>query len=81
MTEMGFKKKVIKVVNAPQRKSERMDEFENKVLELDETVSRILKQGGHIVFCDECIFTARGFQTHAWARQGENVIVEDRTGT
>ena len=81
MLEMGFKKKIIKVVNAPQRKSDRLEEFENKILELDETVSRILEQGGHLVFCDECVFTARGFQTHAWARRGDNVVVEDRTGT
>ena len=43
MLEMGFKKKIIKVVNAPQRKSDRLEEFENKILELNETVSRILE--------------------------------------
>ena len=57
-----------------------MEEFEDKILELEMTIRRIEEQGGHLVFCDECIFTARGFQTHAWAKPGENVIVEDRTG-
>ena len=80
MIGMGFKMKIIKVINAPQRKSDRLQEFEEKILELDQIVTRVLEQGGHLVFCDECIFTARGFQTHAWAQKYDNVIVEDRTG-
>ena len=58
----------------------RLEEFETKILALDETVSRILESGGHLVFCDECVFTARGFQSTAWAMPGENVVIEDRTG-
>ena len=67
-------------MKAPNRKSDRQEEFDDKTLLLDEDVSRILQAGGHLVFCDESIFTSRGFQTHAWARAGENIVVEDRTG-
>lgn len=80
MSQCGLKKKKIKVINVPQRKSDRKEEFEDKILQLDTTVKRIQEQGGHLVFCDECIFTARGFQTHAWSKPGENIVVEDRTG-
>jgi len=81
MMQLGFRKKMIRVINAPQRKSDRVDEFEDKIVKLWETVSRIIEQGGHLVFCDETIFKARGFQTHAWAMGGQNVVVEDRTGS
>ena len=35
--------------------------------------------GAHLVFGDESIFRARGFQTTAWAAPRQNVVVEDRT--
>ena len=72
--------KKIKVFNAPQRKSMRLEEFEDKIMALDKQVDRIIEQGGHLVFTDECVFKARGFSKFAWANPHENVEVEDRTG-
>ena len=42
MKQAGLKKKIIKVMKAPNRKSDRREEFEDKTLVLDEDVSRIL---------------------------------------
>ena len=58
----------------------RLEEFSEKIVALDEQVHRIIEQGGHLVFTDECIFKSRGFSKFAWANPNENVEVEDRTG-
>jgi len=67
MSRCGVKKKAIVVRRAPQRKTQRLDEFEDRIVALHERVKEIKAAGGHLVFIDECIFSARGFQMRAWA--------------
>ena len=43
MLQAGLKKKVIKVIRAPQKRSARLEEFEDRTLELDQQVSRVLE--------------------------------------
>ena len=43
MKQAGIKMKKIKVYNAPQRKSLRLEEFDDKIVALDEQVSNIIK--------------------------------------
>ena len=43
MKQAGIKMKKIKVFNAPQRKSLRLEEFDDKIVALDEQVSNIIK--------------------------------------
>ena len=33
-----------------------------------------------MIFADECVFKARGYQKNAWSNQKTNIIIEDRTG-
>ena len=80
MRKAGLRKKVVRVRNAPQRSTQRLEEFEDRTVALDDFVKGIQAKQGHLVFADEAVFTARGFQMSAWARPGENVEVEDRTG-
>ena len=64
---MGIKKKTIKVRNAPVKKDLDAEGYRTDTLRLYEEMKKIKKEGGHIVFADECIFTARGFQSSAWS--------------
>ena len=75
----GIKKKAIVVRRVPERRTQRLQEFEDRVLELHEHVQSIVARGGHLVFIDESVFTARSFQMRAWAREYDNVLLEDRT--
>jgi len=45
----------------------RIEEFENKTLALQAQIDEIKKQQGHLIFLDESVFTARGFQMKAWS--------------
>jgi len=45
----------------PKHKTQRIGEFEDKRLALDDFIKRIQAENGHLVFADEAIFTARGF--------------------
>ena len=76
----GIKKKSILTRRAPQRKTQRLEEFEDKVLQLHRQVQEIQAAEGHLVFIDESTFTARAYQQRAWAQECDNVLVEDRTG-
>jgi hypothetical protein len=76
----GIRKKTVNIRRVAQRRTQRLDEFENKVIELHEQVQSILAAGGHLVYLDESTFTSRAFQQRAWARENENILVEDRTG-
>ena len=61
MRKAGLRKKRVTVRNVPQRKTQRIEEFEDKTIKLDDFVKQIQEQKGHLVFADECIFKARGF--------------------
>ena len=61
MRKAGLRKKRITVRNVPQRKTQRIEEFEDKTIKLDDFVKQILEQKGHLIFADECVFKARGF--------------------
>ena len=63
----------------PRHKTQRIGEFEDKRVALDDFIKRIQAENGHLVFADEAIFTARGFQMTAWSAPYTNVVVEDRT--
>ena len=80
MIQAGLSIKKVRVVNIPQRRSQRLEEFDHKILELHEKMTQLESEGKHIVYIDECIFKARGFQMKAWAAPGQNILVEDRTG-
>ena len=76
----GFKFKKVKTKNKPQKKDKLYQKYANLTIELRDKVNKIVKDGGHLIFADECVFKARGYQKQAWAGPYENVIVEDRTG-
>ena len=80
MLQAGITIKKVRIVNIPQRRSQRFDEFDNKILDLEKKVELALARGDHLVFIDECVFKARGFKMKAWSGPGDNVLVEDRTG-
>ena len=61
MRKAGLRKKRVLVRNVPQRKTMRIEEFENKTLSLDDFVKKIQAEKGHLVFADEAIFKARDF--------------------
>ena len=61
MKKAGLKMKKIRIVNAPLRRTVRLEEFDEKILTLDDKVNEILLGGKHLVFCDESIFRARSF--------------------
>jgi hypothetical protein len=80
MRQAGLSKKKIAIRRMPQRKTQRTEEFYRKIIALDAQVKGILQSKGHLVFADEAIFSARGFQMEAWSKPGQNVELEDRTG-
>ena len=80
MRKAGMTKKKVTVTNAPARLTQRLEKFENEILALHDRVEGIIAAGGHLVFCDEAIFAARGFQMTAWSKPNENIYVHDRTG-
>ena len=43
-------------------------------------MNKIVKDGGHLIFADECVFKSRGYQKQAWSAPYDNITVEDRTG-
>ncbi len=67
MKQAGMKKKVIVIGKIPARRTLRISEFEEKVVNLSNQIKSIQEKGSHLVFVDEAIFTARGYQQSAWA--------------
>ena len=65
------------VTNAPRNTYDGM--YDDKILELDNKISRIIKSKAHLVWLDEATFTARDFKRSAWSRSNRNIIVYDRT--
>ena len=61
LRKAGLTKKAIKIRNLPQRNTMRLEEFEDATLRLDEFVTKIKSENGHLVFADECVFVSRGF--------------------
>ena len=58
----GLKKKKIEVSNIPNRLEERIQEFSNSTLTLDNRLHMILEEKSHLVFLDECVFKSRDFK-------------------
>ena len=75
----GMKKKKIEVSSAPAKKMERIDEFRSSTVILDNKIYDIIKESGHLIFLDECIFKHRDFLKKAWSRPYENIFLEDST--
>ena len=80
MYQAGLRRKAVIVANIPNRLEARYEEFQQKIMDLDAQVKKVLDAKGHLIFSDESIFTGRGFQMQAWSKQGENIRVQDRTG-
>ena len=76
----GYKFKRVKTKNVPQKKDKLYKKYALMTIDLRDKVNQILKDGGHLIFADECVFKSRGYQKQAWSAPYQNVIVEDRTG-
>ena len=61
-------------------KQELFDKHAKRTIDLWNEIQKIQKEGGHLIFADECVFKARGYQKNAWSNQKTNIIIEDRTG-
>ena len=79
MKSAGLRKKKIKIMNVPARGEARYDEFMSAILSLDNKINDILKEDGHLVFLDECLFKSRDFTRSAWSNLKQNLRVYDRT--
>ena len=79
MKQAGLRLKKIEVSNIPAKKEQRVQEFEDKTVDLDKKLHDIIASGGHLVFLDECIFKSRDFKRKAWSKPYDNLFVEDRT--
>ena len=75
MYKAGLRRKAVVVASIPNRLEARQEEFADKIVALDIRVKEILDSGGHLVFADESIFSARGFQLQAWSKPNENIRV------
>ena len=73
MRSAGLRKKKIKIKNVPARGEARNNEFENSTLSLDNKINEILKEDGHLVFLDECLFKSRDFTRSAWSNPKQNL--------
>ena len=68
MRKAGLKRKKVVIRNIPARRTQRISEFEEKIIALDDEVQAIAKSGEHLVFVDEAIFSARSYQElKAWS--------------
>ena len=77
MRKAGLQKKVIKVQKAPRRYELNLEKFGDQIIELDLKIQGLYKSE-HLVFADECIFTAKGYQNTAWSNTNENITVTER---
>ena len=80
MREAGMRKKRVSVTRAPAKFTQRLEKFDREIVALCERVEGIIAKGGHLVFADEAIFAARGFQMKAWSLPNETIHVSDRSG-
>ena len=79
MKTAGLKKKKVRIRNVPAKGEQRTEEFDNATIALDNKINDILKEEGHLVFLDECIFKSRDFTRTAWSNPKQNLRVYDRT--
>ena len=61
MKNAYIRKKKVHVCSAPARRDERIDEFKNATIALDDKLDEIIRQGGHVVYTDETVFKSRDF--------------------
>ena len=80
MKQAGLRIKKINVNNIPVRLEERVNEFGTATIDLDNKLSQVIKDKGHLVFLDEVIFKSRDFKRSAWSAPYQNLTVFDRTG-
>ena len=80
LKEAGARKKRITVTRAPSKFTQRLEKFEQEIIDLHRRVEDIIAAGGHLIWADEAIFSARGFQMKAWSLPNMNIHVNDRSG-
>ena len=61
MYKAGLRRKAVVVANIPNRLEQRLDEFQQATIKLDNYVKSIIDSGGHLVFSDESTFKGRNF--------------------
>ena len=61
MKMAGLKKKKIEVCNVPAKKEDRVGEFNQDTLRLDNKLHEVSQEKSHLVFLDECLYKARDF--------------------
>ena len=64
----GMSKRKVEICNIPAKKEQRVEEFADKTIALDNRLNTILLSGGHLVFLDECVFKSRDFTKKAWSQ-------------
>ena len=52
----------MKTTNKPQKKDKLYKKYAVLTIELRDKVNKIINDGGHLIFADECVFKARGYQ-------------------
>ena len=67
MKQAGLRLRKVEVSNVPAKKEQRVEEFEDKTIALDQRLHDIIESGGHLVFLDECLFKSRDFKRKAWS--------------
>ena len=68
MRKAGLRRKKVVIQNIPARRTQRISEFEKKIVALDVEVQAIVDSGEHLVFVDEAVFSARSYQDlKAWS--------------
>jgi hypothetical protein len=80
MKSVGIKKKALRVQNAPQKKTLSLEVYGDQIVELDDRLDKIVRDGSHLLWLDEVVFSARSYEhRRAWSNLNENVHVEDRS--
>ena len=79
--QAGIKKKAIITRRCcPNTSSKRVQKDRDGLLALAEKMEEYYRQERHILYIDECVFSARGYQESAWSAPNTNVRIEDRSG-
>ena len=78
LKQAGITKKKVITRRVAARKEERIKEFREMTIKLAEKMEQVYNGGKHLLWVDECVFAAQGYQQSAWSAPKENVTVEDR---